>query len=107
MLGLDRLAAFSVRKGCYPGQEIVARTHFLGQAKRRLARLVADRPFADGEAVRCGEQTAALFDHASFAGAFEALAVIASEPADAACLGTDGTPIRRSAFIDGLVRRPA
>ena len=33
-LSLQRFAAFSVRKGCYPGQEIVARTHFLGRAKR-------------------------------------------------------------------------
>src|SRR5690606_29091774 len=33
-LSLDRLRAYSVRKGCYPGQEIVARTHFLGKAKR-------------------------------------------------------------------------
>lgn len=38
-LSLERLRAFSVKKGCYPGQEIVARTHFLGQAKRRLALL--------------------------------------------------------------------
>ena len=36
-LSLDRLRAFSVKKGCYPGQEIVARTHFLGQVKRGLA----------------------------------------------------------------------
>ena len=36
-LSLDRLRAFSVKKGCYPGQEIVARTHYLGQAKRGLA----------------------------------------------------------------------
>lgn len=33
-LSLERLAAFSVKKGCYPGQEIVARMHFLGQSKR-------------------------------------------------------------------------
>ncbi|HZX80401.1 MAG TPA: tRNA-modifying protein YgfZ, partial [Lysobacter sp.] len=33
-LSLQRFPAFSVRKGCYPGQEIVARTHFLGRAKR-------------------------------------------------------------------------
>src|SRR5690606_15176201 len=38
-LSLDRLRAYSVRKGCNPGQEIVARTHFLGQAKRGLALL--------------------------------------------------------------------
>jgi folate-binding protein YgfZ len=36
-LTLDRLRAFSVKKGCYPGQEIVARTHYLGQVKRGLA----------------------------------------------------------------------
>ena len=37
MLSLERLHAFSLKKGCYPGQEIVARTHYLGQAKRALA----------------------------------------------------------------------
>jgi len=36
MLSLERLNAFSLKKGCYPGQEIVARTHYLGQAKRVL-----------------------------------------------------------------------
>lgn len=33
-LALQRVAAFSTSKGCYPGQEIVARTHFLGRNKR-------------------------------------------------------------------------
>ncbi len=36
MLGLDRIGAFSLRKGCYPGQEILARSHYLGEVKRRL-----------------------------------------------------------------------
>jgi tRNA-modifying protein YgfZ len=36
MLNLEHLHAFSLKKGCYPGQEIVARTHYLGQAKRQL-----------------------------------------------------------------------
>lgn len=39
MLSLDRLHAFSLKKGCYPGQEIVARTHYLGQARRGLTRV--------------------------------------------------------------------
>jgi folate-binding protein YgfZ len=39
MLSLERLHAFSLGKGCYPGQEIVARTHYLGKAKRGLVRL--------------------------------------------------------------------
>ena len=36
MLNLDQLGAISFTKGCYTGQEIVARTHYLGKAKRAL-----------------------------------------------------------------------
>lgn len=39
MLNLDLLDAVSFRKGCYTGQEIVARTQHLGRIKRRLFRL--------------------------------------------------------------------
>jgi folate-binding protein YgfZ len=42
MLSLERLNAFSLKKGCYPGQEIVARTHYLGQAKRQTRLVVAE-----------------------------------------------------------------
>lgn len=38
-IGLDALGATSTRKGCYPGQEIVARLHFKGGNKRRLHRI--------------------------------------------------------------------
>ncbi len=34
MLGYDALGAVNFRKGCYPGQEIVARTYYLGKVKR-------------------------------------------------------------------------
>ncbi len=36
MLNLDLLKAISFKKGCYTGQEIIARTHYLGKAKRRM-----------------------------------------------------------------------
>jgi tRNA-modifying protein YgfZ len=36
MLGLEKLGAVSFEKGCYPGQEIVARTKYLGKLKREL-----------------------------------------------------------------------
>lgn len=36
MLNLDKLGGISFNKGCYTGQEIVARTHYLGQAKRHM-----------------------------------------------------------------------
>ncbi len=55
-LSLDRLHAFSVRKGCYPGQEIVARTHFLGKAKRALALFESDAPPEPGSAVSDGNR---------------------------------------------------
>ena len=37
MLNLDALDGVSFRKGCYTGQEIVARTQYLGRLKERLA----------------------------------------------------------------------
>ncbi|WAR46494.1 CAF17-like 4Fe-4S cluster assembly/insertion protein YgfZ [Methylomonas rapida] len=36
MLNIDQLGGISFNKGCYTGQEIVARTHYLGKAKRQL-----------------------------------------------------------------------
>jgi tRNA-modifying protein YgfZ len=38
-LGLDAFGITSLRKGCYPGQEIIARLHFKGGNKRWLHRL--------------------------------------------------------------------
>lgn len=39
MLNLDALGGIGFQKGCYTGQEIVTRTHYLGQLKRRMFRL--------------------------------------------------------------------
>jgi len=36
MLNLDLLGGISFNKGCYTGQEVVARTHYLGKTKRAL-----------------------------------------------------------------------
>lgn len=54
MLNLDLLGAVSVNKGCYPGQEIVARTHFRGATKRRTLRFRSDAPIAPGDKVSDG-----------------------------------------------------
>lgn len=35
MINLDALGGINFKKGCYTGQEIVARTHYLGKVKRR------------------------------------------------------------------------
>lgn len=44
MLGLDQNGGVSFTKGCYPGQEIVARTHYLGKAKRGLFQALSIAP---------------------------------------------------------------
>jgi folate-binding Fe-S cluster repair protein YgfZ len=38
MLNVDLIDGVSYTKGCYTGQEIVARTHHLGRVKRRTMR---------------------------------------------------------------------
>jgi folate-binding protein YgfZ len=44
MLNLDKLGGISFTKGCYTGQEIVARTHYLGKTKREMFLAEADTP---------------------------------------------------------------
>jgi folate-binding protein YgfZ len=39
MVNLDLVGGVSYSKGCYPGQEIVARTHYLGKLKQRMYRV--------------------------------------------------------------------
>ena len=41
-LNFDLIGGVSFTKGCYPGQEVVARSHYRGTVKRRMARGVAD-----------------------------------------------------------------
>ncbi len=41
-LSLDLADAISFTKGCYTGQEIVARTHYRGKSKKRLLRMQLD-----------------------------------------------------------------
>lgn len=54
MLNLDLLGAVSLDKGCYPGQEIIARTHYRGKTKRRLFRFGSDVPVSPGDKVSDG-----------------------------------------------------
>ena len=51
MVNLQAINALSFKKGCYPGQEIVARMHYLGKLKRRmfLAHIADDVSVAPGD----------------------------------------------------------
>jgi folate-binding protein YgfZ len=55
-LSLQRLHAVAVDKGCYPGQEIVARLHFRGGNKQHLHRGRLSQPIASGEMLRIDGQ---------------------------------------------------
>ena len=48
---LDEIGAISFDKGCYTGQEVVARIHFRGHVNRLLRRLVSDTPLTTGSRV--------------------------------------------------------
>lgn len=56
MLNLDLLGAISFGKGCYTGQEVVARTQNLGSSKRRLMRYCADALLASGTSLSHGDR---------------------------------------------------
>ena len=100
MLSLERLRAFSVKKGCYPGQEIVARTHFLGQAKRGLALLETTVPVEAGSEVRDGERPLGTVCCAT---ANLALAVL-PQAGVARPLTVDGIELRQLPLLQGLAR---
>lgn len=99
-LSLERLRAFSIKKGCYPGQEIVARTHFLGQAKRGLALLDADVALTAGADVSDGTRT--LGTVVCSAGTL-ALAVLPLERGNVP-LSSNGTPLHERPLAGGLAR---
>jgi tRNA-modifying protein YgfZ len=48
--------AVSFEKGCYIGQETVARLHYRGRPNRHLLGLVLEQPAAHGDAVHLGER---------------------------------------------------
>ena len=106
MLGLDRLAAYSLRKGCYPGQEIVSRTHYLGQAKRGLLRVALQAPAQIGERLQSDVGSHAdVVCSETWNNHAEALLVAALEPA--ASHWTDADGVQRATplpLLDGLLR---
>jgi folate-binding protein YgfZ len=99
MLSLDRLAAYSLKKGCYPGQEIVARTHYLGQAKRGLVRIAGDL-LRDGTEIRADGRV--LGSIVSCVDA-EALAVLNADRPDEGW-ECGGALCRELPLLDGLAR---
>jgi tRNA-modifying protein YgfZ len=78
MLNLDLLDAISFTKGCYTGQEIIARTQHLWRIKRRLSRLaLPSGAWSIGQALRLADgRTGRLTEVVRVGEGFEALAVL-------------------------------
>ena len=107
-LSLDRLRAFSVKKGCYPGQEIVARTHFLGKVKRELVRLQGAGvgeldEVMEGEPVVAGFATVSPIGQLICGEGDEGLAVMPIDAGDGP-FSTGNQPCTRLPLLDGLAR---
>lgn len=90
MVNLDITGGVSFQKGCYPGQEIVARTQYLGALKRRmyLVNIASSQPVMAGDqlfSAELSEQSCGMIVNAtpSPEGGFDALAVIQTNSVEA------------------------
>jgi hypothetical protein len=90
MLNYELIGGVSFSKGCYPGQEIVARTQYLGKLKKRMYRVrlgegTAPVPGQDLYAPDFPDQSAGKLVNVAPAaeGGFEALAVLQTSSAEA------------------------
>jgi folate-binding protein YgfZ len=100
MTGLDALGGVSFDKGCYPGQEIVARTHYLGEVKRRLRRGHSAAAAQAGDLLLADGQNRAVVLTAAPApqGGHDLLAVAQDSAGERLALrSADGPPVALSA----------
>jgi len=97
MADFEKLGGISFHKGCYPGQEIVARTQYLGKVKRHLYRVTSDQLLEAGADLHspdnpdqaCGKIVSGA---PSPTGGYEALAVVQSNFAGNLHLGSREGP---------------
>src|SRR6266702_8816184 len=110
MLNLDVLNAIAFDKGCYTGQEVIARAHYRGKVKRRMQRFVSrdachlvpgdSGQLADGRAFKVVLATQLADGRCDFlavaplvgAGHEEAAAAVSAAPAVTAVATTQATP---------------
>ncbi len=91
-------SAVSFTKGCYIGQETVARLHYKGRPNRNLRGLRLSAPAADGAILRLGEKEVGRVGSACVSPALGpiALAIVRreAEPGDELAVGEDGVTAR-------------
>jgi len=105
MADFEKIGGVSFHKGCYPGQEIVARTQYLGKVKRHLHRVTSAQALKAGDVLHspdnpdqsCGTVMTVA---PSPAGGYEALAVIQSNFAGNVRLGSLEGPSVQAAAVN-------
>ncbi len=92
MANLELLGGVDFRKGCYPGQEIVARAQYRGEVKRRMYRLRSAVPLASGQELYADDAPGQAAGKVLNAARDEALAVLQVSAAEggAAIRATQG-----------------
>jgi tRNA-modifying protein YgfZ len=98
MADFDKLGGVSFHKGCYPGQEVVARTQYLGKVKRHLFRVTSAQALAAGDELHSPEYPdqesgRIVIAAPSPGGGYEALAVVQSNFAHDLHLGDRSGPL--------------
>ena len=103
MVNLDLIGGVNFKKGCYPGQEIVARTQYLGKLKKRTVRVTFTtdddalaRVGSDLLSPQFGAQSAGKLLNVAAVGEqrFEALAVLQMSALDGSLtLGSPAGPV--------------
>jgi folate-binding protein YgfZ len=101
MVNLEAIGGVSFQKGCYPGQEIVARSQYLGKLKRRMYLAHVKAEAAPGDPLYSadieGQATGTVVNAAPApGGGFDVLAVAQVESANTQILhlkAADGAPL--------------
>lgn len=90
MVNFEVIGGVNFKKGCYPGQEVVARMHYLGKPKRRMyrARIMVETPPVPGmevfSAAHEGQACGQIVSSARAAhGGHDVLVVVQTEVTDA------------------------
>jgi folate-binding protein YgfZ len=87
MLDFDCLGGVSFDKGCYSGQEVIARARYLGEVKRRLYRVKSASQLAADTVLRVHDEEIGMFVNrvVTPGRGYTALAVLNKAKADSLC----------------------
>jgi folate-binding protein YgfZ len=96
MLNYESVGGVNFKKGCYPGQEVVARSQFRGTLKRRTFVALTRAPIQAGTEVMAGEDACGLVAQSAAlsGGAGVALVCLLLSHAERNDLTADGQSVR-------------